>query len=128
MPTNIHSNDIPQLHVTTYDYHQLSQFILSTNKLNEIQWRNYFSSTSLWSSHHLFRTEGTNETHFLSLMEKHSESHTTFLLQQKVKLRLYSTDGQFSANSCHPCNYAKYMFYGPRGDTNIPAVINCLTM
>ena len=35
-------------------------------------------------------------------MERHTDSHTTFLLEQNVKLRLYCTDGRFSANSCHP--------------------------
>jgi hypothetical protein len=95
-------------HMTTIN--SVSLFWL-VNKLNEIQWRNYFSSTSLCSSHHPFRREGTNETRFLSLMEKHTESHTTFLLEQNVKLHLYSTDGRFSAHSCHLCNYGKYTYW-----------------
>ena len=98
MPTNINTAmtfpSYMSQHMTTINSVTL---LLLVNKLAEIQWSNYFSSSSLCSPSKLFWTECTREKYFASLEEKHTEIHTHFLLEQYMKLHVYSSDGTVSS-------------------------------
>jgi peptidoglycan/LPS O-acetylase OafA/YrhL len=63
MPTNINRAMTFQSYMSQHmiTINSVTLF-LQVNKLTEIQWRNYFLSSPVWSPNQHFWTEGTNET------------------------------------------------------------------
>lgn len=125
MPTNIHSKDIPKLHVTTYDYHQLSQFILT---IEQDQWNSMeelffiyvimvitspFSNRRYkWNTFPIFNGKAHRKSYYLPVR---MWSYICILL-------MYSF--QHTASTCVTMGN---ICTDTRGDTNTPAVMNCLT-